>query len=172
MDLAFTLLTLVLLAAAAAAMSLRNLVACALCLVAVFLAAAGLFLHLGAEFLAFAQVLVYVGAISILIVFALLLTRTRGAERAPLCARPAALGLAVAAGVTGLILVAVGTSRMLPGAAPPRPVVSVRELGQELMSRQVPGLLAVGLLLTAALIGAVVLALREPPAGGGKEPPA
>ncbi len=172
MDPAFTLLTLGLLAAATAAMSLRHLVACALCLVAVFLAGAGLFLHLGAEFLAFAQVLVYVGAISILIVFALLLTRTRGAESAPLCARPRGWGLAVAGGVTGLLLAAVGTARLPAGAAPPRPAVPVRELGLELMSRQVPALLVVGLLLTAALIGAVVLALREPPAGGEKEPPA
>ena len=51
------------------------------------------------------------------------------------------------------------------------PAVPVRELGRELMTRQVPALLAVGLLLTAALVGAVVLALREPPAASsGKEP--
>lgn len=170
MDPAFTLLTLVLLAAAVAAMSLRNLVTCALCLVAVFLAAAGLFLTLGAEFLAFAQVLVYVGAISILIVFAMLLTRTRVVDTADLSVRPRALGITVAGAVTGFVIAAVLTSGALPEKAAATPTVPVRQLGRELMTRQVPALLAVGLLLTAALIGAVVLALREPPAAAGKEP--
>src|SRR4051812_38481363 len=57
------------------AMSLRNLVHCALCLALSFLGVAGLFLHLNAGFVAFAQILVYVGAVAILIVFAILLTR-------------------------------------------------------------------------------------------------
>lgn len=170
MDPAFTLLTLVLLAAAVAAMSLRHLVTCALCLVAVFLAAAGQFLTLGAEFLAFAQVLVYVGAISILIVFAMLLTRTRAVDTADLSVRPRALGITVAGAVTGFVVAAVLTSGALSDKAAAAPRVPVRELGRELMTQQVPALLAVGLLLTAALIGAVVLALREPPAAVGKEP--
>lgn len=169
MDTAFALLALGMLAAAAAAMSLRNLIHCALCLVGVFVGAAGLFLLLGAEFVAFAQVLVYVGAISILIVFALLLTRTRGMESERLCVSPGWLGPAVA----GLGIGAVWLSRAFGETAPTTAPVPVRELGRELMTRQAPALLVVGLLLTAALIGAVVLALREPtPPPPGKEPPA
>lgn len=170
METAFHLLAAGMLVAAVAAMSLRQLVHCALCLVAVFAAAAGLFLTLGAEFLAFAQVLVYVGAISILIVFAMLLTRTRAVDTASLSVRPRAVGITVAGSVTGFVIAAVLTSGALPEKAAAAAAVPVRELGRELMTRQVPALLVVGLLLTAALIGAVVLALREPPAASGKEP--
>ena len=171
METAFHLLAAGVLVAAVAAMSLRQLVHCALCLVAVFAAAAGLFLTLGAEFLAFAQVLVYVGAISILIVFAMLLTRTRAVETASLSVRPRALGVTAAGAVAGFVIAAVLTSGALPEQAAAAPAVPVRELGRELMTGQVPALLAVGLLLTAALLGAVVLALREPPAASsGKEP--
>lgn len=170
METAFALLTLALLVVATAAMSLRNLIHCALCLVGAFAAVAGLFLTLGAEFLAFAQVLVYVGAISILIVFALLLTRTRAVDTAALCVRPRGLGLATAGAVAGAVVGAVLLSRALPENAAPQTAVPVRELGRELMTHHVPALLGVGLLLTAALVGAVVLALREPPAAPEKEP--
>lgn len=171
METAFAVLALGMLVAAAAAMSLRNLIHCALCLVGAFGSAAGLFLTLGAEFVAFAQVLVYVGAISILIVFALLLTSTRAVETARPWAPPRGLGPAVAGVVVGLILAAVWRSPGLPEKAEAAPLVPVRELGRELLTRQAPALLAVGLLLTAALIGAVVVALREPPPAAGKEEP-
>lgn len=170
METAFLVLALGTLVAAVAAMSLRNLIHCALCLVGVFAGVAGLFLLLGAEFVAFAQVLVYVGAISILIVFALLLTRTRGAETADLCVTPRWLGTGVAGLAAGLIIGGVLVSPSLPEKAPAA-MLTVRELGRELLTRQAPALLAVGLLLTAALIGAVVLAVREP-APPRKEPPA
>ncbi len=171
METAFTVLALGMLVAAAAAMSLRNLIHCALCLVGAFGGAAGLFLTLGAEFVAFAQVLVYVGAISILIVFALLLTSTRAVETAQPWVPPRGLGPTVAGLVTGLLLAAVGLSPGLPEKTAATSAVSVQELGRELLTRQAPALLAVGLLLTAALIGAVVVALREPPPTSGKEEP-
>jgi NADH:ubiquinone oxidoreductase subunit 6 (subunit J) len=172
METAFLVLALGTLVAAVAAMSLRNLIHCALCLVGVFAGVAGLFLLLGAEFVAFAQVLVYVGAISILIVFALLLTRTRGAETADLCVRPRWLGTGVAGLAAGLIIGGILVSPSLPEKAPAAAMMMpVRELGRELLTRQAPALLVVGLLLTAALIGAVVLAVREPPPPR-KEPPA
>src|SRR4029079_14045302 len=60
---------------AAAAMSLRNLVHCALCAALAFAGLAAVFLQLGAQFVGLAQILVYVGAVAILIVFAILLTR-------------------------------------------------------------------------------------------------
>ena len=56
-------------------MTLRHLVHCALCAAAAFAGLAMLYLQLDAEFVGFAQLLVYVGAIAILIVFAVLLTR-------------------------------------------------------------------------------------------------
>src|SRR6267378_1008398 len=84
---------------AIAAVSLRNLVHCALSLVVTFAGLAALFLQLNAEFVGFAQILVYVGAVAILIVFAILLTR--GSEPVPSApittATPWAISIAIAA---------------------------------------------------------------------------
>jgi len=77
-----TLLGIVTLAGAIAAMALRNLVHCALALVVAFGGLAALYLQLGAQFVGFAQALVYIGAVAILIVFAILLTRgSEGPQR-------------------------------------------------------------------------------------------
>src|SRR5690349_24024132 len=73
---AFVLISLVTLASGVAAMSLRNLVHCALALAITFAGLAALYLQLSAQFVGFAQLLVYVGAVAILIVFAILLTRS------------------------------------------------------------------------------------------------
>src|ERR1017187_836709 len=72
----FILTAIVTLLAAASAMSLRNLVHCALALAVSFSGIAALYLQLDAQFVGFAEILVYVGAIAILIVFAILLTRS------------------------------------------------------------------------------------------------
>ena len=76
MSLPFIIIAVVTLFAAAAAMSLRNLVHCALSLVVALAGLAALYLALDAQFVGFAQILVYVGAVAILIVFAVLLTRS------------------------------------------------------------------------------------------------
>ncbi len=170
METAFFILAILGLAAAAAALSLPNLIHCALCLVAVFAATAGLFLLLGAEFLSFAQVMVYVGAIAILIVFTTLVTRSSGVETGRLAVRPRAAGLAGAGLVSGVIIAAMLRSPHLPHAATPSPPAPVRAIGEELMTRHVLALEVVGLLLTAALLGAAVLALREGSVPRGKEP--
>src|SRR5207302_11163720 len=97
MTFTFVILGVVTLAGAMAAMSLRNLVHCALCLVAAFGGLAGLFLQLGAQFVGLAQVLVYIGAVAILIVFAILLTRGSEPPQQPILAGRWLMGVAVAA---------------------------------------------------------------------------
>src|SRR3974377_2234991 len=96
--LAFALIAFVTLASAVAAMSLRNLVHCALALTVTFGGLAPAYLALSAQFVGFAQLLVYVGAVAILIVFAILLTR--GSEPAGQRAFPSnwKAGVAVAFG--------------------------------------------------------------------------
>src|ERR1041384_7790131 len=81
MTLAFGLNAFIILASGIAAISMRNLVHCALALTAAFAGLAVAYLQLGAQFVGFAQVLVYIGAVAILIVFAILLTR--GSETTP-----------------------------------------------------------------------------------------
>src|SRR5262245_66495480 len=81
MTVAFAIIAVLTIAAAVAAMSLRNLVHCALALTVAFAGLAAAYLQLGAQFVGFSQVLVYIGAVAILIVFAILLTR--GSETTP-----------------------------------------------------------------------------------------
>src|SRR5438067_13042049 len=76
MPLSFAITAALILISAIAAMSLRNLVHCALCLIVTFGGLAGLFLQLNAQFVGFVQILVYIGAVAILILFAILLTRS------------------------------------------------------------------------------------------------
>src|SRR4030095_7064810 len=85
MTVSFVLLALLTVAAAIAAMSLRHLVHCALSLVVTLAGLAALFLQLSAEFVGLAQILVYVGAVAILIVFTILLTRNADVNISHVC---------------------------------------------------------------------------------------
>src|SRR3989449_4935392 len=75
MTLSFAIIAVLTIAAAVAAMTLRNLVHCALAIAVAFVGLAATYLQLSAQFVGLAQILVYVGAVAILIVFAILLTR-------------------------------------------------------------------------------------------------
>ena len=159
MPASFYILAAITIVSAICAMSMRNLVHCALFLALTFLGVAGLFLQLNAGFVAFAQILVYVGAVAILIVFAILLTR--GTEQPEeKISSSLLLGLPLAA-VVAAILVNAALSTKLVAAAPGATAPSVREIGMALMTTHVIPLEVVGLLLTVALMGAVVLALPE-----------
>src|SRR6059058_728340 len=79
-------------------MSLRNLIHCALLLIASWAGIAAFYLWAGAEFVAFAQMLIYVGAISVVVLFAVLLTRR---SRADLTVAPDSVGRAIYALLAG-----------------------------------------------------------------------
>ena len=159
MPLSFYILASFTIISAIAAMSLRNLVHCALCLALTFLGVAGLFLQLNAGFLAFAQILVYVGAVAILIVFAILLTR--GTEQPQeKWASGLLLSVPLTVVVAAILLNVVFSTRLAVGAPAENPP-AVRDLGVALMTSHVIPLEIIGLLLTVALLGAVVLALPE-----------
>jgi NADH-quinone oxidoreductase subunit J len=79
MTVTFLVLAIIAIAGTAAAMGLRNLVHCILALTVGLAGLAALFLQLGAQFVGFTQVLVYIGAVAILAIFAIMMTR--GAEQ-------------------------------------------------------------------------------------------
>jgi NADH-quinone oxidoreductase subunit J len=160
----FIILAILTLTSAVAAMSLRNLVHCALSLVVTLVGLAALFLRLHAEFVGFAQILVYVGAVAILVVFAILLTRSSESSRpVPLPITSATWwGVAAAGGVFLTIASAVLATSWVHDDALAVPAASVRVIGEKLMSDFVVPLEVVGLLLTAAMIGAAIIALQEP----------
>ncbi len=161
MSLIFYLLAALTAAGGLAAMLLRNTVHCALALAVAFAGVALLFLEMDAQFVGFAQILIYVGAVAILVVFAILLTKSSETPKGGVFSKSWLAGLAVAAAVFAVLGWAVlQTAPLLPGAAP-APVVTVQEIGAALMDRYVLPLEIVALLLTAALIGAVIVAMRE-----------
>jgi NADH-quinone oxidoreductase subunit J len=157
----FFVVALLTLGGAVAAVSLRNLVHCALCLTATFAGLAVLYLQMGADFVGFAQILVYVGAVAILIVFSILLTR--GLERAGdsvVCASwLRSIGVAVL--VAGVLITAAWNSAAIHGRSPHAQSPAVRAIGEQLMTTYVIPLQVAGLLLTAALLGAALIAMKE-----------
>src|SRR5687768_14374516 len=113
-DLVFVVLAALTIGSGVAAISLRNLIHCALCFAACLLGVAGLFLWLGAQFVGFAQILVYVGAISILVVFAILLTRGAGNENGQRFFGSPLVSAAIAIMLGAVLLTCLGLSAFDP----------------------------------------------------------
>jgi len=109
--------------------------------------------------------LVYVGAVAILIVFAILLTRSSESPQAERWSRLPWLGFGIGAAVFGALALAILNSGLTQ--SPPWPAHSVTtdatvlNIGRILMLDHVVALEAIGLLLTAALIGGVMIAMDE-----------
>lgn len=155
------LIAFLILGAAAVAMAWRNLIHSALLLVVAWAGIAAFYLWAGAEFVAFAQALVYVGAVSMIVLFAVLLTRPNTPSqpsRADL--RRAASALLVGGAVAGILLAAIFATP-LPTSMTQPPTLTVREIGHALMGSHVAALLILGAILTVALLGAVVIAAGE-----------
>jgi NADH-quinone oxidoreductase subunit J len=170
MTVSFLILAILTLAGGVAAMTLRRLVHCALALAVSFAGLAGLYLNLGAEFAGLAQLLVYVGAIAILIVFAILLTRGTETEMAKVFSPAGMAGAVLALAVFGVLAWAVvGSGVAHVAGSETAPAASMRNIGFALMQRYVLPLEVIALMLTAAMIGAVILALRPAREGGATE---
>jgi NADH:ubiquinone oxidoreductase subunit 6 (subunit J) len=167
MNFAFAIIAIVTIASAVAAVSLRNLVHCALALAVAFAGLAAVYLQLGAQFVGFTQLLVYVGAVAILVVFAILLTRGSEAPAQSILSSGWGVGIFTAVIVLGVLVYAIAKSpivaqrSMVQSAVPIEASVTVRQIGEALMNKFVLPLEVVGLLLTAALIGAVIIAMKE-----------
>ena len=144
-----------------AAVLLKNTVHCALAVSIAFAGLALLFLGLDAQFAGFAQILVYVGAVAILIVFAILLTRGSDVPQGGVFSKSWFVGLVIAAGVFAVLGWAVLASTQALPSASAAPAVTVQDIGNALVGRYVLPLEIVALLLTAATIGAVIVALHE-----------
>lgn len=153
----FFVITLFTLGAALAAAVLRNLVHAALSLALAFLGVAAFYFLLGAEFVGLVQVLVYVGAVAVLIVFTILLTQREKENDGGTNWG----GFVVATGVFAGLVWAIVRTPGLADAAPDVETLTVKRIGEVLMTGYVWPLQCVGLLLTAALIGAVILAMEE-----------
>ena len=118
-----------------------------------------LYLLLGADFIGLVQFMVYVGAVAVLIVFSLLITR-QGDEVAELARRPKSLvtGLVCTLPVLGVLLYVVSQTQAAKQASDATPQVPLKQLGITLFTTHAPAVLAVAVLLTAVMIGAALFA--------------
>jgi len=157
----FYILAALTIAGGLATVLLKHLVHSALAVSVAFAGLALLYLELDAQFAGFAQILVYIGAVAILIVFAILLTR--GAERPQdgVFSRTWFVGLVIAAAVFAVLAWTVMQSIRAVLQQTAIPAVTVRDIGNALVGRYVLPLEIVALLLTAATIGAVIVAMHE-----------
>ena len=136
--------------------ALKNLFRAALSLGLVLLGVAAIFLLLEAEFLAFVQVLIYVGAILTLVVFAIMLTAhlqtapTAPASRPKVPAALASLGVFVM--LSSVTRAIAGSPAALPDAVP------LATLGQQLVTTLVLPFEVISLVFVAAVVGAIALA--------------
>jgi NADH-quinone oxidoreductase subunit J len=141
------------------ALSLTKVVHTTLSLAFTFISLAGLYVLLNAEFVAFVQVLIYVGAITILMIFGIMMTKHQEAEEKP---RPLLESLA-AIGCICLLALLIFAIRdagfaLEAGELPPD---STREIGKLLFTKMVIPFELISVLLTVAFIGAIAIAKRE-----------
>ena len=154
---AFLVIAIITLSGALAAAALPKLIHAALSLVIVFVGVAAYFFLLGAEFVGLVQVFVYIGAVAVLIVFTILLTRREVTGDRGFNWGGAIVALAVFGGLVWTIL----KTKSLAIRAPQIEPLTVKRIGEVLMTNYVWPLQCVGLVLTAALIGALILVMEE-----------
>lgn len=137
----------------------RNIVHSAVALIFSFCGVAGIYVLLDAEFLAAVQVLIYVGGITILLLFAIMLT-TRIAARTEVFNEQVWASALVAVGLTAILIYA-SVAGIQGSGETPAPVETTSALGRLLLTTHVLPFEVASVLLLAAMVGAIILARRE-----------
>lgn len=147
----------------------KNLVHAALFLASTLAGIGATFLVMQADFLAWVQIVVYVGAIAVLFLFGLMLTNAPiGREALDSQNKPLGLGVAIAmfGTITTLMVDAFGDATERIGAQP-----RIRDIGEAIFSAWIFPFEILSLVLLAALVGAIMLARREDGESGQVEEP-
>ena len=164
---AFYVFSVILLASATMVVSVRNPVHSVLFLILSFFNAAVLFLIAGAEFLAMILVIVYVGAVAVLFLFVVMMLDIDLAELRGGFQRYLPVGATVGVALFIELVLVLGGWRFAPDAArlrlspAPEQAANTAALGRLLYTDYVFLFQAAGMLLLVAMIGAIVLTLRE-----------
>ena len=159
-DALFWILAAAMLGSGLMVVTMRDIIRCGLAMIVCFGALAGIYVVLGAPLIAAAQVIVYIGAISVLILFAIMLTQTKAAP-SRLVFQTQAVPAAIAAIVIALII-ALAIAGTDWGEVPRRIRLATDELARLLFKDFVLPFEVVSVLLLAAVVGGVYLAKREP----------
>ena len=154
------ILSAVMLGSGLLVVTMRDIIRCGLAMIVCFLALAGIYVLMGAPLLGAAQVIVYIGAISVLILFAIMLTQTKDAP-SRLVFQTQAVPAAIAAVVVA-ILIALAVAATEWGELTERVRLATSRMSEVLFEQFVFPFEIVSVLLLAAVIGGVFLAKREP----------
>jgi NADH:ubiquinone oxidoreductase subunit 6 (subunit J) len=161
-DVLLWLFAAVMIGSALLVVTMRDIIRCGLAMIVCFGALAGIYVLLGATLIAATQVIVYIGAISVLILFAIMLTQTKDAPRVLVFQTQSAA--AAVASIIIAVTIALAVSATDWGEVVERAALETDELSRILFT-EAANLLpfeVIGVLLLAAVIGGVFLAKREP----------
>jgi NADH-quinone oxidoreductase subunit J len=159
-DALFWILASVMIIAGLLVVLMRDIIRCGLAMIVCFGSLAGIYVLMGAPLIGAAQVIVYIGAISVLILFAIMLTQTKDAPSRLVFQTQA--GPAAVAAVIVAVLIALSVTATDWGALPKRAFQGANDVAKILFSDFVLPFEIVSVLLLAAVIGGVFLAKREP----------
>jgi NADH-quinone oxidoreductase subunit J len=163
MEAIFWILSAITVLGALFAITLRNLIHCVLSLILFFLGIAGHYFLLRADFLGAVQILIYIGAVAVLMLFAIMLTRHVTGDEGPreVLGGKWWAGMGTAIIIAGLLWAIIHKDQLAHVLPTAGAQTSVAEIGKALVADWVVPFEAMAVLLTAALIGAVVIALEE-----------
>jgi len=160
----FYLFSFVVVASALMVITARNPVHSVLFLILAFFNAAGLFVLLGAEFLAMILVIVYVGAVAVLFLFVVMTLDIDFSELREGTARYLPIGLAIGLILVAELILVAGSFAVAPGAIQPVPaeqITNAEAIGRVLYTKYVYFFELAGAVLLVAMIGTIVLTLRH-----------
>ena len=140
--------------------TMKDIIRCGLAMIVCFGSLAGIYVLMGATLIGAAQVIVYIGAISVLILFAIMLTQTKDAPASLVFQTQA--GPAAIAAVIIAVLIALSIAATDWGGVAERITYTANQVSTILFQDFVLPFEIVSVLLLAAVVGAVFLAKREP----------
>jgi NADH:ubiquinone oxidoreductase subunit 6 (subunit J) len=159
-DALFWILAAVMLGSGLLVVTLKDIIRCGLAMIVCFGALAGIYVLMGAPLIGAAQVIVYIGAISVLILFAIMLTQTKDAPARLVFQTQA--GFAAIASVVIAVVIALAVVATDWGEVGERIRLATDDMATVLFTDFVLPFEVVSVLLLAAVIGGVFLAKREP----------
>jgi NADH:ubiquinone oxidoreductase subunit 6 (subunit J) len=159
-DALFWLFSAVMIGSGLLVVTMRDIIRCGLAMIVCFLALGGIYVLMGAPLIGAAQVIVYVGAISVLILFAIMLTQTKDAPARLVFQTQA--GPAAILSVVLAVVIALVVSSTDWGEVDQRVRIGTSAMSRILFDEFVLPFEIVSVLLLAAVIGGVFLAKREP----------
>jgi len=157
----FWILAVMMIISAFMVVSLKNIFHCALFLVFCLFSVAGIYIMLHAEFLAAAQVLIYVGAVAILMIFAIMLTSNLASKKIHQVNENALVSFFISLIFFISVCMLMYNTRVWRYAVDSLPENNVMAIGKALMTEYMLPFEVVSILMLAAMIGAIVLARKE-----------